>query len=158
MADLTAAGFGDQIAERIRAEHVAISARWLERLQGLLSVEANEVFPTDKLLDHIPALIQELAGYIRAPEAEAVVANTFITARPRSSEAPTYPGGIRPPAPRRIPLARRHPDHFVQEELQRMASSPGARSGRGLPPAERSGLAPDADHRKHVRGRYTSTI
>ncbi len=62
MADLTAADFGALIAERIQAEHVAISARWLERLKGMLSVDTNEVFPTDHLLDHIPTLIQELAA------------------------------------------------------------------------------------------------
>ena len=83
MSDLTAAGFGDQIAERIRAEHVPISVRWLERLRGLLTVEANEVFPTEQLLDHIPVLIQDVGDYIRSPEAEAVAANTSITAKAR---------------------------------------------------------------------------
>jgi len=83
VSDLTAAGFGDQIAERIRAEHVPISVRWLERLRGLLTVEANEVFPTEQLLDHIPVLIQDVGDYIRSPEAEAVAANTSITAKAR---------------------------------------------------------------------------
>jgi signal transduction histidine kinase len=83
VSDLTAAGFGDQIAARIRAEHVRISARWLERLRGLLTVEANEVFPSEQLLDHIPALIQDVAEYIRSPETEAVAANTSITAKAR---------------------------------------------------------------------------
>lgn len=83
MSDLTAAGFGDQIAERISAEHVSISARWLERLRGLLTVEANEVFPTEQLLDHIPALIRDVADYIRSPETEAVAANSSITAKAR---------------------------------------------------------------------------
>ena len=81
MADLTAADFGALIADRIQAEHVAISARWLERLKGMLSVDTNEVFPTDHLLDHIPALIKELAGYLRAPETEAVVANTAVISK-----------------------------------------------------------------------------
>ena len=83
MSDLTAAGFGDLIAERISAEHLTISIRWLERLRGLLSVEANEVFPSEKLLDHIPRLIQDVADYIRSPEAEAIAANSSITAKAR---------------------------------------------------------------------------
>ena len=83
MSDLTAAAFGNQIAERISAEHVSISVRWLERLRGLLTVEANEVFPTEQLLDHIPGLIQDVADYIRSPETEAVAANTSITAKAR---------------------------------------------------------------------------
>jgi signal transduction histidine kinase len=83
VSDLAAAGFGDQIADRISAEHVPISVRWLERLRGLLTVEANEVFPTEQLLDHIPGLIQDVADYIRSPETEAVAANTSITAKAR---------------------------------------------------------------------------
>jgi signal transduction histidine kinase len=83
VSDLTATAFGDQIADRISAEHVAISVRWLERLRGLLTVEANEVFPTEQLLDHIPRLIQDVADYIRSPETQAVAANTSITAKAR---------------------------------------------------------------------------
>jgi len=81
MADSAATSFGDLIAARIRAEHVPISARWLERLRDLLTVEPNEVFPSKHLLDHIPALIQQVADYVRSPEAEAVEANTSITAK-----------------------------------------------------------------------------
>jgi signal transduction histidine kinase len=81
LSDLTAAGFGDLIAERISAEHIAISARWLERLRSLLTVDVNDVFPTEQLLDHIPGLVQEVAGYIRSPESEAVAANTSVTTK-----------------------------------------------------------------------------
>ena len=127
MAELTAADFGDLIAERIRAEHLSISTRWLERLKGMLSVEANDVFPTDQLLDHIPALIQELAGYVRAPEAEAVVANTAVITKAaelgelRHAQAASVHqllaeyrllGGIL--------------TSFVQQELTRLGVSPGA--------------------------------
>jgi signal transduction histidine kinase len=78
LPDLTAADFAGLIAQRISAEHVALSGRWLERLVDLLPVNANDVFPTEHLLDHIPALIREVAAYVRAPEAEAVGANTAI--------------------------------------------------------------------------------
>jgi len=83
VSDLTAARFGDQIAARISAEHINIAVRWLERLRGLLTVETNEVFPSEQLLDHIPGLIQNVADYIRSPEIEAVAANTSITAKAR---------------------------------------------------------------------------
>jgi signal transduction histidine kinase len=127
LSDLTAADFGDLIAERIRTEHVSISARWLERLRGLLNVEANDVFPTEHLLDHIPALIQEVAAYIRAPEAEAVAANTAIMAKAQelgelrhSQRASVHQllaeyrllGGIL--------------THFVQDELNRLGAWPPA--------------------------------
>jgi hypothetical protein len=55
----------------------------LERLRTLLTVEANEVFPSEQLLDHIPGLIQDVANYIRSPETEAVATNTSITAKAR---------------------------------------------------------------------------
>jgi signal transduction histidine kinase len=127
LADITAADFGDLIAERIRAEHIAISARWLERLRGLLSVDSNDVFPTERLLDHIPALIQELATYVRSPTAEAVVANTSVITKAqelgelRHAQAASVHqllaeyrllGGI---------LA-----NFVQSELQQLGVSPAA--------------------------------
>jgi len=81
LADLSAADFADLIAERIRAEHVSISARWLDRLRAFLSLDANDVFPTDRLLDHIPALIHEVGGYVSAPEAESVAANTAVISK-----------------------------------------------------------------------------
>src|ERR1044072_8857635 len=74
--------FGDLIAERMRAEHRTLAARWFSRLLDLLPVEAREVFPTESLLDHIPALILEIAGYLRAPE-DAIVANTTILEKAR---------------------------------------------------------------------------
>lgn len=89
---MTAADFGDLIAERIRAEHVSISARWLERLRALLPVDAIDVSPSDDLLDHIPALVVEVATHISTPEAQAA-ANTAIIAKAREL------GELRPDAP-----------------------------------------------------------
>jgi hypothetical protein len=57
--------FGDVIAERIRAEHRALATRWFERLLELLPVDAREIFPTESLLDHVPALIIEISAYLR---------------------------------------------------------------------------------------------
>src|SRR5262245_52117473 len=77
------ADFGDIIADRIRSEHRALAGRWFERLLGLLPVEAREVFPTASLLDHIPALIVEIAGYVGDPENGAIAANTAILEKAR---------------------------------------------------------------------------
>ena len=76
-------GFHDGLADRLRAEHASLAARWFERLRELLPVDAREVFPTESLLDHIPALIQDVATYVRAPEAEAIVANTLVVEKAR---------------------------------------------------------------------------
>jgi len=75
--------FGDLIAERMRAEHRMLAARWFERLLDLLPVEARAVFPTDTLLDHVPALILEISGYLRQPEEDAIAANTAILEKAR---------------------------------------------------------------------------
>ena len=70
--------FGDLIAERMRIEHRALASRWFERLLDLLPVDARDVFPTESLLDHVPALILEISGYLRHPEHDAIAANTAI--------------------------------------------------------------------------------
>src|SRR5262245_36053268 len=63
------------------AQHTALSGRWLDRLLSLLPVDANDVFPTDHLLDHVPALIREVAEYVRTPADEAIGANAAIIAK-----------------------------------------------------------------------------
>jgi len=65
------------------AEHALLAARWFARLRDLLPVGANEVFPTDSLLDHIPSLIVDISGYLRAPESEAIAANTAVVEKAR---------------------------------------------------------------------------
>jgi signal transduction histidine kinase len=70
--------FGGLIAERMRAEHRALAARWFERLLHLLPVDARDIFPTESLLDHIPALILEIGAYLQHPEEDAIASNTAI--------------------------------------------------------------------------------
>lgn len=80
---MTTPGFADFVAERMRAEHAVLAARWFERLRGLLPVDAAEVFPTESLLDHIPALIIDISVYLRAPGEEAIAANTTVVEKAR---------------------------------------------------------------------------
>jgi signal transduction histidine kinase len=75
--------FGDLIAERMRAEHRTLATRWFERLLDLLPVEAREIFPSDSLLDHIPALIVEISAYLQEPADAAIAANTAIMEKAR---------------------------------------------------------------------------
>lgn len=75
--------FGSQIAERMVAEHRALASKWLERLNALLPVEPERVFPTDHLLDHIPSLIVEIAEYLRQPGREEFAANTLMMTKAR---------------------------------------------------------------------------
>src|SRR5574341_795673 len=76
-------GFADTVAERISAEHALLAARWFARLRDLLPVDANEVFPSDKLLDHIPSLIVDISDYLKAPEEQAIAANTLVVEKAR---------------------------------------------------------------------------
>ena len=75
--------FGEMIAERLRAEHRALATRWFERLLDLLPVDAREIFPTESLLDHVPALILEIGAYLQHPEEDAIAANTAILDKAR---------------------------------------------------------------------------
>ena len=72
------ANFSDLLAAKMRTEHQALAARWFQRLVDLLPVGARDVFPSDSLLDHVPALILEISDYLRRPEGEAIVSNTAI--------------------------------------------------------------------------------
>jgi signal transduction histidine kinase len=79
----TVGDFGRLIGARMRAEHESLAGRWLVRLNELLPVAVNEVFPTRALLDHIPALIQEIADYLEDTEADEFAANTFVIDKAR---------------------------------------------------------------------------
>jgi signal transduction histidine kinase len=73
--------FGSVIAARIRSSHQEIAERWLDRLKSLLPVGADEIFPSDQMLDHIPALIREIADYVGAESTDTVAANTAIQSK-----------------------------------------------------------------------------
>jgi signal transduction histidine kinase len=71
------------IAERLHEESRALSLRWLERLNEILSVDRKDIFPTDELLDHIPLLVQQIAAYVGAPEVEELAANSAVVGKAR---------------------------------------------------------------------------
>jgi len=125
LADLTATDFGDLIAERIHAEHVSISSRWLDRLRDHLSVEENAIFPTDQLLDHIPSLVREVSAYLRTPGEASVAANTSVMAKARELGQLRYA--------QQASVHQLHAEYrlldgilktFVQEEVERLPVQP----------------------------------
>jgi signal transduction histidine kinase len=67
----------------MRAEHESLAGRWLVRLNELLPVAANDVFPSQALLDHIPQLIREIAEYLEFTDADEFAANTFVLDKAR---------------------------------------------------------------------------
>ena len=98
-------GFGDVIAARMRAEHLTLASRWLVRLDALLPVDAREIFSTNSLLDHVPALIVEIGDSLRESADGALAANTAIVDKARELGAD---GVIVLDAAGRVCLARRN--------------------------------------------------
>jgi signal transduction histidine kinase len=58
------------LAARLRAARADVTRRWLERISSRVTLEANRVFPTEQLLDHVPILIDGIASYIEDPAQE----------------------------------------------------------------------------------------
>src|SRR6476646_6633934 len=79
----TAEDFASIVSQRVEAERHALAGDWLRRLSELLTVDANDVFPSEQLLDHIPSLIREVAAYLRAPADEEIAANTVVIEKAR---------------------------------------------------------------------------
>jgi signal transduction histidine kinase len=71
----------EHFALRLSSNHSVLAAAWLERLDQLLEVEARQVFPSHQLLDHIPELISQIAAFLRAPEDQAIAADTVVMAK-----------------------------------------------------------------------------
>jgi signal transduction histidine kinase len=71
MATLLAAG--------IRADREELTARWLERIAARVNIPADQVFPTDDLLNHVPVLIAGIADYIDDPTDEITADVPVVT-------------------------------------------------------------------------------
>ena len=71
------------LSQRVTAERLTLAGAWLAGLKTLLTVEPNEVFPSDQLLDHIPDLITAIATYMQAPGNEEIAANAAVIDKAR---------------------------------------------------------------------------
>lgn len=69
------------LASRLTAEHQTLARAWLDRLDALLQVDRQQVFPSPQLLDHVPDLLREIAVYLRAPADQEIAANTQVMAK-----------------------------------------------------------------------------
>lgn len=70
------------LTERLRGAREELTARWLERISSRVSIDANHVFPTADLLDHMPLLIDGIASYIQDP-ADEIAADIPVIAKAR---------------------------------------------------------------------------
>lgn len=56
------------LSDRLRTAKQELVTQWLERITERVSIEARRIFPTHELLNHIPLLIEGVAGYLKRPE------------------------------------------------------------------------------------------
>jgi signal transduction histidine kinase len=71
------------VSQRMAAERLTLAGQWLDRLNELLPVEVNDIFPSEQLLDHIPLIVADIATYLRAPAEEEIAANAAVIAKAR---------------------------------------------------------------------------
>ena len=64
-----------RLATRLRAARTDVVSRWLDRIIARVTIEPNNVFPTDQLLNHVPILVDGIADFLEhgdAPDADRV--------------------------------------------------------------------------------------
>jgi signal transduction histidine kinase len=60
----------ETLALRLRGARNELVGLWLERIAARVSLDRNQVFPSDDLLDHVPLLIDSIADYLADPAGE----------------------------------------------------------------------------------------
>ncbi len=56
------------LSDRLRAAKQELVTQWLARINARVAISSKRVFPTHELLNHIPLLIEGIAGYLKRPE------------------------------------------------------------------------------------------
>jgi signal transduction histidine kinase len=79
----TAEDYATLMCNMVTAQSVSLSARWLARLREIVDVGLNDVFPSSSLLDHIPALVSEIARSLCAPANNEIAANAAVMDKAR---------------------------------------------------------------------------
>ena len=80
---LVQVSYAEYVGQALHSHQKELSQRWLDRLVALLPVEANAVFTSNEMLDHIPRLIDEIGHYVATPELADIAANTVVTEHAR---------------------------------------------------------------------------
>jgi signal transduction histidine kinase len=56
------------LSDRLRTAKQELVTQWLNRITARVSISTKRVFPTHELLNHVPLLIEGVAGYLKRPE------------------------------------------------------------------------------------------
>jgi signal transduction histidine kinase len=54
------------LAVQLREARTDVVRRWLDRIVARVTVDAQQVFPSDELLDHVPLLVDGIADYLES--------------------------------------------------------------------------------------------
>src|SRR6476646_602061 len=57
-----------------------LTQRWLDRISARVTMDPNQIFPTEAILDHVPMLIAGIADYIEQPE-KTLMADVPVVAK-----------------------------------------------------------------------------
>ena len=56
------------LSDRLRSAKQELVTQWLNRITARVSISTKRVFPTHELLNHVPLLIEGIAGYLKRPD------------------------------------------------------------------------------------------
>ena len=56
------------LSDRLRVAKQELVTQWLARITARVAISAKKVFPTHELINHVPLLIEGIAGYLKRPE------------------------------------------------------------------------------------------
>ena len=155
MSMVEASSYCEYVGNALQERQRELSLRWLERLVALLPVDANAVFTSNELLDHIPRLIEEIGKYVAAPEVADIAANTVVTEHAREL------GQLRHRQQASVHQVLREYDllgevleKFLDECTSALPAYAGRqRMSRSVSPYRPSRARPDADDGGHVSQR-----
>jgi signal transduction histidine kinase len=58
------------LSDRLRSVKQELVTQWLDRISARVAISTKRIFPTHDLLNHVPLLIEGIAGYLKRPERE----------------------------------------------------------------------------------------
>ncbi len=56
------------LADRLRSAKQELVTQWLNRISERVAISARRVFPSHALINHVPILVEGIAGYLKRPE------------------------------------------------------------------------------------------
>lgn len=56
------------LSDSLRSAKQELVTQWLDRISARVAISTKRVFPTHELLNHVPLLIEGIAGYLKRPE------------------------------------------------------------------------------------------